>query len=56
MKSPAESIFAYLRAKDQNRPHLMRWAFTDTATLNMIVKTEAISFPPLSNGIESITE
>jgi len=56
MKSPAESLFAYLRAKDQNRPYLMRRAFTGTATLNMIVKTGAISFPPLSNGIDSITE
>jgi len=34
----------------------MRRAFTGTATLNMIVKTGAISFPPLSNGIDSITE
>jgi len=56
MKSPAESILAYIRAKDQNRPHWMSRAFTEAATLKMIVKTGAISFPPLSNGIDSITE
>ena len=56
MHFPAESISAYIRAKDQNRPYLMRRAFADTATLNMIVRTGAISFPPLSKGIEAITE
>ena len=56
MPSPSESIFAYLRAKDQNRPYWMRRAFTKAATLKMIVKTGAISFPPLSVGIESMTE
>ena len=56
MKSPAEAISAYIRAKDQNRPYLMRNAFAEAATLNMNVRTGAISFPPLSNGIDSITE
>ena len=56
MKSPAESISTYIRAKDQNRPYLMKHAFAQTATLRMIVKTGAISFPPLSRGIEAITE
>jgi hypothetical protein len=56
MKSPAESIRAYIRAKDQNRPYLMRRAFSEAATLNMIVKTGAIAFPPFSKGIQVITE
>ena len=56
MRSPAECIGAYIRAKDQNRPYLMRHAFAETATLRMIVKTGAISFPPLSKGIEAVTE
>jgi len=56
MHSPAESINTYLRAKDQNRPYLMRYAFAEEATLNMVVKTGAISFPPLSKGIAAITE
>lgn len=34
----------------------MRRAFTEAATLKMIVKTGAISFPPLSKGVDSITE
>jgi hypothetical protein len=34
----------------------MRYAFTEAATLTMIVKTGAISFPALSKGIEAITE
>jgi hypothetical protein len=34
----------------------MRRAFAPDATLKMIVKTGAISFPPLSKGIDSITE
>jgi len=56
MKSTAESISTYIRAKDQNRPYLMRHAFAEAAALNMIVKTGAISFPPLSKGIDAITE
>jgi len=56
MHAPGESIAAYIRAKDQNCPYLMRRAFTPDATLKMNVKTGAISFPPLSNGIDSITE
>jgi hypothetical protein len=34
----------------------MRRAFTSDAVLKMNVKTGAISFPPLSKGIDSITE
>ena len=39
MPSPTESINAYIRAKDQNRPYGMRRAFTSDAVLKMIVKT-----------------
>ncbi len=56
MHSPADCVSAYIRAKDQNRPYLMRHAFAEAATLNMIVKTGVISFPPLSKGIQAITE
>jgi hypothetical protein len=34
----------------------MKRAFTEAATLKMIVKTGAISFPPVSKGVDSITE
>ena len=56
MHTPADSILAYLRAKDGNRPHLMAQAFTEDASLAMLVNTGAISFPPLSGGREAIAE
>ena len=52
----ADAIAAYIRAKDENRPYLMSRAFVDAATLSMVVKTEAISFPPAASGREAITE
>lgn len=54
--SPADVIDAYLRAKDGNRPHLLRAAFTDTATLRMHVRTAGISFPPGAVGREAIAQ
>lgn len=56
MRTPADSILAYLRAKDGNRPHLMAQAFAEDATLAMLVNTRAISFPPLSSGREALAE
>ena len=54
--TPAESIQAYIKAKDGNRPHLLDAAFTEDATLQMVVRTGAISFPALSVGREAIAE
>jgi hypothetical protein len=54
--TPADSIVAYLRAKDGNRPHLMAQAFTETASLAMTVSAGAIDFPPAANGRDAITE
>lgn len=56
MPTLADSIFAYINAKDGNRPHLLDAAFTSDAVLQMVVKTEAISFPPSSVGRDAITE
>ena len=56
MNTPSESICAYLRAKDGNRPHLLAQAFADDALLEMRVKTGAISFPPVSQGRSAIAE
>lgn len=56
MNTPADSVVAYLRAKDGNRPHLMAQAFTHDASLAMLVNTGTISFPPLSSGRDAITE
>ena len=54
--NPAECIRAYIQAKDGNRPHRLDAAFTEDATLQMIVRTEAISFPAASVGREAIAE
>jgi hypothetical protein len=56
MNTPSDSICAYLRAKDGNRPHLLSQAFTDDALLEMNVKTGAISFPPVSRGRGAIAD
>ena len=54
--SPAEAIETYIQAKDGNRPLLMRQAFAADAELEMVVKTDAISFPSSANGLEAIAE
>ncbi|MEA2821039.1 MAG: hypothetical protein QOJ86_3043 [Bradyrhizobium sp.] len=56
MGAHAIAIETYIRAKDENRPHLMQGAFAPDASLEMKVKTENISFPPASKGIEAITQ
>jgi hypothetical protein len=56
MGAHAKAIHTYIRAKDENRPHLMPNAFTPDANLEMRVETENISFPPTSKGIEEITQ
>ena len=52
----AEAIVAYIRAKDENKPYLMERAFDQDAALAMVVKSDAISFPPITNGREAITQ
>jgi hypothetical protein len=46
----------YFQAKDGNRPHLMSEAFSETAILETVVKTSAIAFPPISQGLVPITD
>ncbi|TMS58662.1 hypothetical protein MW7_008095 [Imbroritus primus] len=53
---PAALIRTYIRAKDENRPHLMPHAFASDATLQMTVKSDAISFPARSEGLAAITD
>ena len=54
--TPEGLVRAYIRAKDENRPHLMERVFAAGARLEMIVKSETISFPPLTRGLASITD
>ncbi len=46
----------YIFAKDNNKPYLMKKAFTESANLEMVVKTENISFPSNAIGLDAITD
>jgi len=54
--SAADAISTYILAKDSNRPQLMHRAFAQDCELEMIVKTDAISFPSSAKGPEQITQ
>ena len=56
MPSPLEAVTTYFHAKDENRPVLMRQAFAEDIRLEMIVKTEAISFPGSADGLAEVEE
>lgn len=56
MPSPFEAISTYFHAKDGNRPFLMRRAFAEDVQLEMVVKTEAISFPSTASGLAEVEE
>ena len=56
MPSPFEAVSTYFYAKDGNRPFLMRRAFAEDVHLEMVVKTEAISFPSSAKGVAAIEE
>jgi hypothetical protein len=51
MPTPAEAIRTYILAKDGNRPFLMREVFAENAELEVVVKTDAISFPGTAKGL-----
>ena len=50
-----EAISTYILAKDSNRPQLMKDAFAGDCELEMVVKTDAISFPSSAKGLDEIT-
>jgi hypothetical protein len=52
----AQAVEIYIRAKDENRPYLMERAFAENAILEMIVNSGTISFPPISIGLQSISD
>jgi len=56
MLAPAELVATYIRAKDGNRPHLLDATFETDATLQMVVRTDSISFPSALQGREAIAE
>jgi hypothetical protein len=55
-QTPETVLRNYFRAKDENRPDLMRRVFCEDATLKMRVKTASISFPEVSQGLSAITD
>ena len=52
----ASLVRAYICAKDSNRPHLVSRVFAPAASLEMVVKTDAIAFNPRVHGREAIAE
>lgn len=56
MSTPFDAVSMYCFAKDGNRPFLMRRAFAEGADLEMVVKTDAISFPSSAKGVAAIED
>ncbi|MGY8662517.1 hypothetical protein Q3C01_09130 [Bradyrhizobium sp. UFLA05-109] len=56
MPSPAEAVNNYILAKDGNRPFLMRQTFSEDVALEMVVKTDAISFPSTATGLSAVED
>jgi hypothetical protein len=54
MITASDAVSTYILAKDGNRPFLMRRAFANDAELEMIVKTDAISFPNSAKGLSAL--
>jgi len=54
MNTVQRSIQQYIHAKDSNRPHLLAQAFTQTAILDMVVRTGSIAFPAHVEGRTAI--
>ncbi len=55
-QSPECLLRTYFRAKDENRPHLLTRVFSESARVEMIVKTATISFPSTAQGVAAITD
>ncbi|HSM41655.1 MAG TPA: hypothetical protein VK862_12950 [Afifellaceae bacterium] len=55
MTDVSELIGTYISAKDGNRPWLTGRVFAEDARLEMIVDTDAISFPSTAAGVGAIT-
>ena len=46
----------YIFAKDNNKPHRINDAFTESAALTMVVNTEAIDFPAQTHSRDAISQ
>ena len=54
--TPEDVVRTYLEAKDDNRPWLMPRAFAPDATLTIVAPPGSIPFPPVTQGIDAITD
>lgn len=52
----ADLVETYIRAKDSVRPDLMAQAFAPDVTLEMVVHSDGIAFPPRTTGLEAVTD
>ncbi|MDE5446194.1 hypothetical protein GWG65_33325 [Bradyrhizobium sp. CSA207] len=52
----ADAIRTYVFAKDGNRPEVMKDAFAGDCELEMVVRTDVISFPRSAQGLEQVTK
>ena len=55
MSTPCELLERYVEAKDFTRPALMPAIYQPDAVLTYTIATEAIDFPPRTEGIAAIT-
>jgi hypothetical protein len=56
VQSAQELVEVYIRAKDENRPYLMERAFAENARLVPVVNSGTITFPPVVDGLQSISD
>jgi hypothetical protein len=56
MSTPFDAVSTYFYAKDGNRPFLMRCAFAEDVELEIVVKTDAISFPSSAKGLTAVED
>ena len=56
MSTPSDVVSTYILAKDRNQPFLMRRAFAENCELEMVVRTDAISFPSSARGLSAIED
>ena len=56
MSTPSDTVRTYILAKDGNRPFLVRRVFAENAELEIVVKTDAISFPSSAKGVSAIED
>ena len=56
MLTPTEAVETYILAKDGNRPFLLKQAFAGDVGLEMVVMTDAISFPSTAAGLSAVKD